>query len=424
MEENQAHIPDGWENKSLIQLADYINGYGFKPDDWSKEGIPIIRIEQLKNPNTEYDYCNFTIPEKNTINEGDLIFSWSASLFLKIWDRQEAALNQHLFKVIPFGGVDKLFLKYLLDSSILDLMKNAQGSTMQHITRKELHSFHRFLPKSKTEQTQIATILSKVDEAITKTEQLIAKYTRIKTGLMQDLLTKGIDENGNIRSEETHEFKDSALGRIPKEWACVQIENIKEFITSGSRGWAKYYSVEGSQFIRITNLKRSQIEIDRSDLKFVNLPISVEGIRSKLIEGDLLISITADLGIIGIVPKSFGDAFVNQHIALVRLNQEIVNSKFIGYFLISQTGQAMFNFLNDGGAKAGLNLKTISNLFIFKPQLDEQLLIIEKIEKSNEAIVQFNTELSKLQYLKTGLMQDLLSGKVRVNHLIKETASV
>ena len=89
---------EGWENKKLIDLAYFINGYAFKPDDWSKEGLPIIRIEQLKNAASISDYYAGKLPEKNIINNDDLIFSWSASLFLKIWQHGKAALNQHLFK--------------------------------------------------------------------------------------------------------------------------------------------------------------------------------------------------------------------------------------------------------------------------------------------------------------------------------------
>ena len=326
---------------------------------------------------------------------------------------------KHKFSVTNVSGILRIlntkkinykFIYYLFcfqhSNQIFDYVDKAHPSVIKK---------RYFVPTiDVTEQQSIANILSKTDQAIAHTEALIAKYTKIKTGLMQDLLTKGIDENGNIRTEQTHEFKDSPLGRIPKEWDCLTIEQVKDFITSGSRGWAKYYSIEGSKFIRITNLKRNQIEIDLSDLKFVKLPTSIEGIRSKLIEGDLLISITADLGIIAVVSSTLEDAFINQHISLVRLSSSLVVPKFIGYFLSSSYGQAMFNLLNDGGAKAGLNLKTINNIFVLKPKIEEQELIVEKFEKANEFILKFKEELSKLQSLKTGLMQDLLTGKVRV----------
>ena len=87
-----------WENRTLPQLADFINGYAFKPSDWSKEGLPIIRIEQLKNPEGSYDYYSGFLLPRNLIENGDLVFSWSASLFLRFWKNGKAALNQHLFK--------------------------------------------------------------------------------------------------------------------------------------------------------------------------------------------------------------------------------------------------------------------------------------------------------------------------------------
>ena len=120
---------EGWKEVALIDLAQYINGFAFKPADWNTDGLPIIRIEQLKNPKSVSDFCSFSIPEYNIINNGDLIFSWSASLFLKIWEDGKAALNQHLFKVLPFESTDKLFLKYLIEAHLVEIAKTAQGST-------------------------------------------------------------------------------------------------------------------------------------------------------------------------------------------------------------------------------------------------------------------------------------------------------
>jgi len=97
---------------------------------------------------------------------------------------------------------------------------------MQHITRKELSCFGAMFPTSLAEQTRIGEVLSTVDLAIEQTEALIAKQQRIKIGLIQDLLTRGIDEHGNLRSEETHQFKDSPLGRIPVEWEVKTIGQI------------------------------------------------------------------------------------------------------------------------------------------------------------------------------------------------------
>ncbi|MBF0203793.1 MAG: restriction endonuclease subunit S [Desulfamplus sp.] len=409
---------DDWQHKKLSELAEYINGYAFKPDDWSKEGLPIVRIEQLKNPESITDYYSGEMPEKNIIDNGDLIFSWSASLFLKIWKHGKAALNQHLFKVIEAQEVDRIFLKQFIEFYLSEITKASHGSTMQHITRKELDRFGALFPINKPEQSKIAEILSTVDKAIEQTEALIAKQQRIKTGLMQDLLTKGIDENGNLRSEKTHKFKDSPLGRIPEEWTIERVESVSEFVTSGARGWAQYYTEDGAIFLRIGNLTRDHINLRFDDVVFVKPPESAEGRRTYVEEGDLLISVTADIGIIGIVPSKFGEGYVNQHIALVRLNHQRVYSRFVGWFLSSYEGQTQFSKLNESGAKAGLNLPTVRSLMFLKPELEEQKKIAVILDQSSCVINNHICNKIKLKALKTALMQDLLTGKVRVAPLL------
>ena len=237
---------------------------------------------------------------------------------------------------------------------------------------------------------------------------------------MHDLLTKGIDENGNIRSEETHEFKDSPLGRIPVEWNIFSLESISSGITSGSRGWAKFYSDDGAVFIRIGNLTREHINLRFEEIKFVQPPQSMEGKRTSVQPGDLLISITADLGIIGVVSKYLFEAYVNQHIALVRLDSKRNNPRFIGHYLASRDGQRQFEKFNESGAKAGLNLPTVGSLEIPTSSHSEQHRICEILDSIDHQISEGWSKLEKLNRVKTGLMQDLLTGKVRVTELLKD----
>jgi type I restriction enzyme S subunit len=103
------------------------------------------------------------------------------------------------------------------------------------------------LPEKEFEQRKIAEILETIDNAIEKTDKIIEKYKRIKQGLMQDLLTKGIDENGNIRDEKTHKFKDSPLGRIPEEWEVVRLGDISNKIIDGTH-FTPQYSENGIPF--------------------------------------------------------------------------------------------------------------------------------------------------------------------------------
>ena len=276
-------------------------------------------------------------------------------------------------------------------------------------------------PESEREQTKIAEILSTVDRVIEQTESLIAKQQRIKTGLMQDLLTRGIDKHGNLRSEQTHKFKDSPLGRIPVEWDIASVGSVAESVTSGSRGWAKYYSEEGALFIRIGNLTREHIDLRLDDLVFVQPPNSAEGLRTAVQAGDLLISVTADLGIIGVIPKSFVEGYVNQHIALVRLLPTDVSPRFVGWFLASREGRAQFDRLNESGAKAGLNLPTVRSLLFPRPDdVDEQHRIAAAIDACVRTADQHACSLEKLRAIKRGLMQDLLTGNRRVTALLEQ----
>jgi type I restriction enzyme S subunit len=412
----------GWHAKCLTELADYINGYAFKPDDWKEEGLPIVRIEQLRNPDGPYDYCDRPIPPSNIIDDGELIFSWSASLLLRIWRHGRAALNQHLFKVVEREGLDRLFLKAFIEFHLPALTAASHGSTMQHITRKEMARFSACLPASQVEQSKIAEVLWTVDSAIAQTEALISKQQRINVGLMQDVLSRGIDEQGRLRSEGTHKFKNSILGKIPDEWEIVELQSIAEAITSGSRGWAQYYSIDGDLFLRIGNLTREHINLRLEDAMRVSPPTSAEGQRTAVSPGDLLISITADLGIIGVIPDDFETAYVNQHIALVRLSSKQVDPRFVGWFLSGRQGQTQFQQLNESGAKAGLNLPTVGRLLVPLMDISEQSKIASCLDASTRRLDDERQCLQKLQSLRAALMQDLLTGKKRVTTLLESVA--
>ncbi len=315
---------------------------------------------------------------------------------------------------IKDGSWNKKYVYYSLDfqhaSQAFDYQTKAHPSVIRHI-----YKLKKF---SANEQSKIAEVLATVDQAIEQTEALIAKQQRIKTGLMQDLLTRGIDEHGQLRTEQTHAFKDSPLGRIPVAWDVQTLDSVSEFVTSGSRGWAQYYTTEGALFLRIGNLTRKHINMRFDDVIRVSPPASSEGERTAVKKDDLLISITADLGIVAVIPDGFETAYVNQHIALTRLDHSRAHARFVGWFLNGQLGQAQFDKLNESGAKAGLNLPSIKNLQIPVPPLVEQVKIAQAIDAATEKTDEFHARLMKCQSLKRALMQDLLTGRKRVVDLL------
>ncbi len=172
-------------------------------------------------------------------------------------------------------------------------------------------------------------------------------------------------------------FRNTELGILPNDWTVDQLSTLNPFVTSGSRGWARYYADMGAPFVRITNLSRESIYLDLSDLKLVNLPPDDrEGIRTQLQVGDLLVSITADIGIIGYVESHVPQpAYINQHIALVRCDPSEADTKFLAYFLAGEGPQRAFRRATDQGAKAGMNLPGVLRILAAFPTLPEQRAI-------------------------------------------------
>ena len=218
-----------WVEKKLIELADYYNGMAFKPSDWSDDGVKIIRIEQLNNPLGDYDHYKGSFPEINAIHDGDLIFSWSATLKVAIWKWGEGVLNQHLFKVVPFEDIDKPFLYFLLDYNMPKLGESSHGSTMKHIKRKELETYSVSIPYSLPAQRRIAAILSAADKVIEQTRQLIGKYKSIKMVMMEDLL-KPKEGWKKVRLGDICEPSSEKYNPLTESLFqyCIEMENLNQ----------------------------------------------------------------------------------------------------------------------------------------------------------------------------------------------------
>ncbi len=162
---------------------------------------------------------------------------------------------------------------------------------------------------------------------------------------------------------------------------------IAPIITSGSRDWASHYSDQGALFLRMTNLPKNGIGLLLCDKKYVNLPEgSSDGTRTRVQVNDILISITAELGKIGYIHCDLGEAYVNQHVALVRVGDPDTDSRYLAYYLASQPERNRLNRLNDSGAKAGLSLQTINRFPVLLPPLPEQKAIADLLSTWDEAI--------------------------------------
>lgn len=203
---------------------------------------------------------------------------------------------------------------------------------------------------------------------------------------------------------------------MPSDWNVAHLGSLKPYVTSGSRGWARYYADRGAPFVRITNLSRSSIFLDLSDLRLVDVPANDrEGLRTRLLTGDLLVSITADIGIIGYVDDRVAHpAYINQHIALVRCEPDAADTKFLAYFLASERPQRTFRAGTDQGAKAGMSLSGVRKITAAFPPIPEQHAIATALNDVDALLDGLDRLVAKKRDLKQAAMQQLLTGQTRL----------
>ena len=262
------------------------------------------------------------------------------------------------------------------------------------------------------EQTNIAEVLFGLDRAIEQTEALIAKQQRIKTGLMQDLLTRGIDEHSNLRSEDTHPFKGSPLGRIPANWEVRRLSDLAQVdrgkFTHRPRNDPRFYGGE-YPFIQTGDVTSRTGRIVRSYTQ--TLSKRGIGVSKEFPSGTIAITIAANIGdtaILGI-PMFFPDSVVG---AIVRAPH---STRFVEMAL--RRWKPTLETMAPKSAQRNINLEILRPLLIATPPPDEQDKIAAVYQHADRLHQQYEDSQSKLYSLKTPLMQDLLTGKRRVTSL-------
>ena len=374
------------EYKRLGDIATYINGYPFKPEDRGTTGLPIIRIQDLTGNAYDLGFYDGNYPERIEINDGDVLISWSASLGVYVWNRGKALLNQHIFKV-AFNkcAVNKQYFVHAVQHKLQETETKAHGATMKHIVKKDFDNTVIPFPTLE-EQEEIAKIINHASGIIFARQQQLQKLDEL------------------VKARFVEMFGDPKSN--PNSYPISQLSEHIEFLTSGSRGWAQYCVDNGSEwFITIKNVKDCRISID--NMQPINAPDNAEAKRTKVQEGDLLISITADLGRTGVVTKGIADhgAYINQHLTCIRLNKEILNPLYVASFMESPAGKEQFESKNQSAVKAGLNFNSINSLRLLVPPMDEQSAFVEFVHQVDKSKVVVQKALDEAQTLFDSLMQ-------------------
>ncbi len=372
-----------WPIANLGQVAEFINGDRGKNypsgGDFVDKGVPFINAGHLVNGTVDFSRMNY-ISESlySLLNSGktrqeDILYCLRGSLGKTAIVRtdEDAAIASSLVIIRPSNECDVGYLYHFLTSPLCkaELSKFDNGSSQPNLSATNVKNYHLPLPPL-PEQKRIAAILDKADSIRRKRQEAVR--------LTEELL----------RSAFLDMFGDPVTN--PKGWDIKSLSDEIEFLTSGSRGWAEFYTDSGRKFIRIQNVKNGLLHFN--DVQYVTPPDNKEAARTKVQENDLLISITADLGRTAVVDKitAIEGAHINQHLALVRLSKEF-NPHFVAAYLESEGGKRQFLQLDQSAVKSGLNFDSIKSLQLCNPPLELQnqyASFVQALEKSKNKLIE------------------------------------
>lgn len=353
---------------------------------------------------------------------GDLILSNSMSFGRPYIMGIHGAIHDGWLVLRDNKYLNKDFLYFALSSPLTfnQFSENAKGSTVKNLNI-ELVSDVRIklfpLPIQRAIVAKIEELFSSLDSGIAdlkKAQEQLVIYRQavLKKAFEGELTKEWREKQTNLPSAdelfETIKITED-LPKIPTTWKWIKSNELFSFVTSGSRGWAKYYSDSGAIFIRITNLNFNTLELDLSPekIQFVNPPIGSEGIRTKVNKDDFLFSITGYLGMFAIAPD-LKDAFVNQHVSLCR-PKEGFNKIYLGYWVISKSGGIHYLNKNQKGAvKAGLNLDDLKSFPVPLCSKEEQHQIVLEIESRLSVCDKVEESIAESLIKATALRQSIL----------------
>lgn len=407
---------------TLGEVATYINGRAFKPDEWEEDGLPIIRIQNLTNSS---DVCNRTtqaFEDKYRVEDGDLLFAWSASLGAHIWQGGDGWLNQHIFKVVPNEGVDKMYLYFYLLYVVDQLYAKTHGSGMVHITLKPFKATEIPVPNLQIQEKishQIGGIFSKLDEVKDQVEWIIEGFEDRKAAILckafSGELTAAWRKENSISKESWQKYTIASL--------CNSLKY----------GTAKKSVKEGSVVVlRMGNLQQGEINWD--DLAYTTDKDDIE--KYKLVAGDVLFNRTNSAALVGKTSIYRGDypAIYAGYLIKLDYDRSLITGDYLNYALNTQDAKEYCNSVKtDGVNQSNINAKKIGAYIISVPTINEQNEIVKTarnlISKEQQIKEIAEEVLEKIDIMKKAVLARAFKDELWINgtedenvdELLKET---
>lgn len=416
-------IPRGWEVTELSDASLLVtDGSHFSPKH-QNSGYPLATVANMRENDIDVDSCYRITKEdyEKLVVTGDkpevddVLFSKDGTVGQCIVFSQKvdlivlssiAIIRPNQKKANPY------FLKYMLQSpaTVGRISGSKTGSAIKRIILRDLNSIKIALPKKLEEQKRIVEILGVADSVIQLADEVIAKTERLKNGLIQQLLTRGIGHT---------DYKNTPIGQIPKEWRLGKLVDFSKTKDSpvqtgpfGAQLHASDYAKNGVPLILIKNVSDSQI-IEKN-MPQVAEKKAAELARYRLKAGDIVFSRVGSVGRAAVIKKHQEGWLVSGQMLRVRLENPEIDNRFLSYAIVTTWFQNALASRTVGATRKSINTEILSNLPMIVPDIPEQQRIANILLDVEKKLELERKEKIILERVKLGLMDLLLTGKVRI----------
>lgn len=379
------------EMESIGELCQLINGYAFKPSDWSSDGTPIVRIQNLNNILAGFNYFKGKLAEKYYIDNGALLFSWSGtpgtSFGAFIWNRGPAIINQHIFRVIPKKRINIFYLKYAINGKLSDIIAKSHGGVgLQHITKKDLEKITILIPSFDV-QNKIVMTLNSLEDILEKRKQQLSKLDQL------------------VKSRFVEMFGDENSFH---NWVTCKVDSIAEICVGIVIKPSQYYTLDiesGVKAFRSLNIR--EMYIKNKDWVYLTKAGHQKNQKSIVKENDVLIVRSGSPGTACVATKEYV-GYNAIDIIIAHPNCKKINPVFLAMFTNMPHGMNQIRENTGGAAQQHFNVGGYKNITIILPPLPLQeqfAAFVQQVEKAKSSV---NLSLEKLETLKKSLMQEYL----------------
>lgn len=397
--------------KTLGDVATYINGRAFKPQEWEISGRPIIRIQNLTNSTQECNRTTKQFEEKYRISDGDLLFAWSASLGAHIWHGEDGWLNQHIFKVIPNESIDKIYLYYYLLYVVDQLYAKTHGSGMVHITLKPFKSTRIMLPELNEQRRvvgKIESLFAKLDEAKEKAQAVVDSFEPRKAAILHkaftgELTAKWREEHGSSIGH----WKECSIGDVFTHTTGKALKRnnqngiLKKYITTSNLYWGTF------DFSEVREMYFTNEELEKCTAK----------------KGDLLVCNGGDVGRAAIWNYDY-DICLQNHISKLRRKTDSISVPFFYYYFMFLKING--NIAGRGIGIASLSAKDLLAIKVYLPPMTEQQqishILDELFDKEQQTKEAAEAVLDRIELMKKSILARAFRGELGTNDPSEESA--